>query len=288
MRGIDSSDTLVVKSSPVEKQATGMDMLYRLYKVYGISGDLASDPYCPPFLKGVYYDNGMLVFQVEGDTVAIRQTLEQKTGSSAFHLELTGDSLFSQKDLIVLQRKVRQRLALPENTDVNANVVGYGIGAHHLSINLIVNTPESQQAFRKKIIDSPALQFSGGRMDEPCTKEGISGTLGVHLKTTSPSFSAQSETVTFILSNESGTNVHYGADYSLAYEREGQWYHLPINPNVISIGYVLFPGKTEKLTAHLYPDVHPNNPGRYRYFKEITIGDNREKILLMAEFRLED
>lgn len=72
-----------------------MDMLYRLYKVYGISGDLASDPYCPPFLKGVYYDNGMLVFQVEGDTVAIRQTLEQKTGSSAFHLELTGDSLFS-------------------------------------------------------------------------------------------------------------------------------------------------------------------------------------------------
>lgn len=78
--------------------------------------------------EGVYYDNGMLVFQVEGDTVAIRQTLEQKTGSSAFHLELTGDSLFSQKDLIVLQRKVRQRLALPENTDVNANVVGYGIG----------------------------------------------------------------------------------------------------------------------------------------------------------------
>ena len=58
MRGIDSSDTLVVKSSPVEKQATGMDMLYRLYKVYGISGDLASDPYCPPFLKGVYYANG--------------------------------------------------------------------------------------------------------------------------------------------------------------------------------------------------------------------------------------
>ena len=39
------------------------------------------------------------------------------------------------------------------------------------------------------------------------------------------------------------------------------------------------PVETEKLTAHLYPDVHPNKPGRYRYFKEITIGDNREKIL---------
>ena len=48
------------------------------------------------------------------------------------------------------------------------------------------------------------------------------------------------------------------------------------------------PVETEKLTAHLYPDVHPNKPGRYRYFKEITIGDNREKSLLMAEFRLED
>ena len=48
------------------------------------------------------------------------------------------------------------------------------------------------------------------------------------------------------------------------------------------------PVETEKLTAHLYPDVHPNKPGRYRYFKEITIGDNREKRLLMAAFRLED
>ena len=38
----------------------------------------------------------------------------------------------------------------------------------------------------------------------------------------------------------------------------------------------------------LYPDIHPNQPGRYRIFKDVRIGENREKVLLMAEFRLED
>ena len=53
-------------------------------------------------------------------------------------------------------------------------------------------------------------------------------------------------------------------------------------------GKILTYGNGKAYRPHLYPDVHPNKPGRYRYFKEITIGDNREKSLLMAEFRLED
>ena len=40
------------------------------------------------------------------------------------------------------------------------------------------------------------------------------------------------------------------------------------------------------MKASLYPDVHPNKPGRYRYFYEITI--RRKPVLMMAEFRLTD
>lgn len=45
-------------------------------------------------------------------------------------------------------------------------------------------------------------------------------------------------------------------------------------------------GEERVMKASLYPDVHPNKPGRYRYFYEITI--KRKPVLMMAEFRLTD
>ena len=52
------------------------------------------------------------------------------------------------------------------------------------------------------------------------------------------------------------------------------------------LGYVLSPGDSATFEANLLPDVHPNKPGRYRYFKEVSVGESRRKILMMAEFRL--
>ena len=86
----------------------------------------------------------------------------------------------------------------------------------------------------------------------------------------------------------SAASILYGEGYSLAYERDGQWFYVPINDNVIDIGYMLSPGEEGTFSASLYPDIHPNQPGRYRTFKDVRIGENREKVLLMAEFRLED
>ena len=61
---------------------------------------------------------------------------------------------------------------------------------------------------------------------------------------------------------------------------------LPINAAFWDIAYVLRDGEERVMKASLYPDVHPNKPGRYRYFYEITI--RRKPVLMMAEFRLTD
>lgn len=288
----ESIQTLQAEDSPVKEQVEGWMLIRRLPKAYGLSGDWMDDPGCPAFLMGAYLDKGRLVIQVEGDTLLIRQELEQKIGSSAFRLEQTNDSVVSQKRLRLLRDEVSKRLSFPENSDINKNVVGYGVGIHHLSVDLIVNTPERQKEFREKIVDSPALHFRGSGMDELCTQVGTNDTLGIHLEPERSVYPCSTQTVTFILHNtryvydkDLEGMAYYGERYSLAYERDGKWYQLPINGNFVDLLTVAGPGR-HTLTADLYPEVYSNKPGRYRYFKEVSVGEKREKVLLMAEFRL--
>lgn len=78
-----------------------------------------------------------------------------------------------------------------------------------------------------------------------------------------------------------------GEHYYLTFEDEkGTWRELPINAAFWDIAYVLRDGEERVMKASLYPDVHPNKPGRYRYFYEITI--RRKPVLMMTEFRLTD
>lgn len=118
--------------------------------------------------------------------------------------------------------------------------------------------------------------------------------MGISLEPERPVYPCHTQTVKFILHNNTGyvgtsaASILYGEGYSLAYERDGQWFYVPVNDNVIDIGYMLSPGEEGTFSASLYPDIHPNQPGRYRIFKDVRIGENREKVLLMTEFRLED
>ena len=97
----------------------------------------------------------------------------------------------------------------------------------------------------------------------------------------------ESDSGTFILSNHSGGDLTCGEHYYLTFEDEkGTWRELPINAAFWDIAYVLRDGEERVMKASLYPDVHPNKPGRYRYFYEITI--KRKPVLMMAEFRLTD
>ncbi|MDC2619340.1 energy transducer TonB, partial [Bacteroides ovatus] len=144
-----------------------------------------------------------------------------------------------------------------------------------------------QKEFREKIMDSPAFQFSG--VTEPIInqKVGVNHINGIYIRPEYPVYSTAAEQVTFILNNYSGGTIECGERYYVTFEDEkGIWWELPMNTAFVSIAYVIQDKREREMRASLYPDVHPNKAGRYRYFYEVTI--NRKPVLMMAEFRLSD
>ncbi len=166
-------------------------------------------------------------------------------------------------------------------------MTGYGVGLHCIDIDLMVNTPERQKEFREKIMDSPVFCFHGVEVPVINERVGRNHIRGIHIRPEYPVFSTKAPHATFILSNHSGGDLTCGEHYYLTFEDEkGTWRELPINAAFWDIAYVLRDGEERVMKASLYPDVHPNKPGRYRYFYEITI--RRKPVLMMAEFRLTD
>lgn len=89
----------------------------------------------------------------------------------------------------------------------------------------------------------------------------------------------------FIIYNHSGAEVDFGSKYHITYQdQKGIWRELPINTFFNSIGYSIPDKKETRITADLFPDVHPNNPGDYRFFFEVTI--NKKEYLSMSKFKL--
>ena len=162
-------------------------------------------------------------------------------------------------------------------------------GNHTISLypGISYPTPEKQKEFREKIMDSPAFQFSG--VTEPIInqKVGVNHINGIYIRPEYPVYSTAAEQVTFILNNYSGGTIECGEHYYVTFEDEkGIWRELPMNTAFVSIAYVIQDKREREMRASLYPDVHPNKAGRYRYFYEVTI--NRKPVLMMAEFRLSD
>jgi TonB family protein len=221
------------------------------------------------------------------EAIGFCTVLEKASGSKNFRLELMGGSNYSQTQLLAIQKELNKKMEESGYENIKRNVTGYGVGLRHIEIRLIVNTPEKQKEFREKIMDSPAFQFSG--VTEPIInqKVGVNHINGIYIRPEYPVFSTKALHATFILSNHSGGDLICGEHYYLTFEDEkGTWRELPINAAFWDIAYVLRDGEERVMKASLYPDVHPNKPGRYRYFYEITI--RRKPVLMMAEFRLTD
>lgn len=193
------------------------------------------------------------------------------------------DSLPAQQQLDALMEEIRARLDSAPLA-VRANVMMYGTGLHTIDVWLIVNTPERRRAFQEKVLDSSVLRFYGSTGKEPCNRVGVSDTLGVSLVPEYASFPVDSKDATFLLCNEGTEVVTCGKHYSLAYERDGKWYELPINSYAEDIGYAIKPGGMHRFTGNLHPLVNDNHAGRYRFYTEVWIGD--KKVLMMAEFVL--
>ena len=120
---------------------------------------------------------------------------------------------------------------------------------------------------------------------------GVNDTRGISLRPEYTVYPTDAEKASFILYNNSGGTVYYGGDYTITYEdTDGVWREQPMDRIVLSLAYGVENGEHKPITAFLYPQVHANLPGRYRFFLDVTLGDLQAGIdvPLMAEFTLSD
>lgn len=212
---------------------------------------------------------------------------EKASGSRQIRMEAIGNINYSQEQLNAIQDELSKRFQNLKDERVKANVTGFGVGSHYIGIDLIMNTPEKQKEFREKIMDSPAFRFNGPDTPIVNEKTGVNDTLGIYLRPEYSAYSIDAPNVKFILYNNSGTTIECGEHYYITYQDEnGVWRELPINTAAFDIAYGINHKGSFPFEASLYPDVHPNKPGRYRFFYKVWLG--QRQILMMTEFRLTD
>ena len=175
---------------------------------------------------------------------------------------------------------------LPDGA-LKSNMNFWGMGNHTALVSFKLNTPAARQAFRKHIIDSPAVSFEGPESPMPHSETGVSDTLGISLRPEYPVYSTQTSKASFVLINQSNRNIMCGEEYCITYEDEqGIWRKLPTDNIFFSVGYLVQPGEYRIRTASLYPEMYPNKPGRYCFLYHLTLLDTRTRIQMMTEFRL--
>lgn len=112
---------------------------------------------------------------------------------------------------------------------------------------------------------------------------GINDTLGLSLHPEYPVYSTRQKQVTFVLHNNSGTDISFGGYYNYTYEDEkGTWREAPMQLVAFDVETVLFQGNTHYYNAYLFRHA----PGRYRFF--LTIRRYNRKYTLMAEFQFQN
>lgn len=265
------------KTNQEHKELAGWEVLGNLDKAYG-------NDY-PSYVEGRYFDNrGTPVLQIRGDTLQARKELAQAAGSNNFRLEQVGNGVYSQKELDSLLTEMRRRLDTTTDTALRTNAFGNGRGGHKIRVDLLRNTAEWRERFRKEIMDSPALEFDGPDGREVCALKGVSEVFGVSLEAEQAVIPATAHEVSFVLHNGSNDTIGYGSAYDLAYEQDGQWYHLPTDRFFTLELIEMLPDAQTIFSANLYPEVNRNRPGRYRFFKEISIKGQKE--MLVAEFEM--
>lgn len=149
--------------------------------------------------------------------------------------------------------------------------------AHFIEVTFIRNTPEARAEFRRLLMDSPAIRFSGPEEPVRNNATGVSEEYGISLYPEYTVYADTASTASFILMNGSNEAITCGEHYFITYEgKDGQWYELPIHTVALDIAYGVAPGASRRFVARLYPDVNDNKPGRYRFFYEVSFV-SREK-----------
>lgn len=277
---------------PVPNQDEGQKVIDALSKAYGDNpnsiGDFIGSPRCPDFLEGHYFDGNTLVLQVRGDTLRARKILEEVSGSKAFSIEIMTDSTFSEKQLQGLMKELNRRYDALPKCRLKANMVSWGSTLHFIEVIFIRNTPEAREEFRRLLMDSPAIRFSGPEEPIRNNATGASEAYGISLYPEYTVYADTASIASFILMNGSNEEITCGEHYFITYEgTDKQWYELPINTFAVDIAYYVAPGSSRRFVANLHSDVNDNHSGRYRFFYGVWL-ESGENIQMMAEFRLTD
>ena len=116
-------------------------------------------------------------------------------------------------------------------------------------------------------------------------KTGVSDTLGISIRPTKDVFPLTAEAVTFILRNNSDSELACGEYCEIAFlDAKGVWRKLPRNEIVNDIGYEVRPTGSRTVSGRLNPKAFPTPATRYRFFYPIT--HNGKNITLMAEYEM--
>lgn len=203
----------------------------------------------------------------------------------------TADTAFARKNGAALHTALSSKIHSLKDTLLRCNIIGYGMGEYE-NVYLIANTPEWQERFRKEVADHPLIRFHGYDGNDVCEEEGVNHLYGLHLWTEAEVWPLSTDTLSCAFSNEGSTDVLCSKHYSLAYEKTpDSWCYLPVNTYAEDVGIIVKPGTEHRFTARLYPELFPNPSARYRLFFEVWREwreDEKEKILLMTEFRITD
>lgn len=93
--------------------------------------------------------------------------------------------------------------------------------------------------------------------------------------------------ITVFVTNKSGREYTCGDEYSIAYynEKDKTWEPLPVNPISEDMLWIISPHHNVRMqTIHIYTDITPNRPGKYRIYKPF----NDDTEVAFAEFEMVD
>ena len=202
--------------------------------------------------------------------------------------QLDTNQIYTQKELRHIQDSLAWRLQAVTDDTVGENVTGYGLGQNHVLVSLRRATPRLIEQFRRKVMDSPAIKFSGPDTPFPDTFTAPTEVRGVSLRALTSVLPLSDRMVTLELINRGDVPVFYGEMYSMTYEDpKGVWRNYPGEDFFIAVEHELPARSVHRLTARLYPLVNEHFPTRFRYFHRVGIGSAQD-VLLMCEFRLAD
>ena len=190
---------------------------------------------------------------------------------------------YSEYELNAIMDTIGQQLS--KCKELSGNICSYCTVANGIEVNFIYNTAERRRLFRQKVYDAPILKFVGPESPVRMSKTGVSDTLGISIRPTQDVFPITAEEVTFILKNNSSSELTCGEHCEIAFlDAEGVWRKLPRNEMFNDIGYEVRPYGSRTVIGKLSPKAFPTPATRYRFFYPIK--HNGTNITLMAEYEM--